>query len=622
MVYLLQHAFALLVLAAFLVLPGLVLERSLVRGMRLGPLRPLARIVLGLGFWIACTFLLAAFGGLRPPVLWTVICLVVVSSLAVWRPSGRITRAALPRAATALWMAALGGLLAPLFLLALTPTVSWDAGAYHLTLPRLFLDHGGFREVPLNVYSYWPLNVQLLYSLALGTLDHVLAKLLHFAFGVATLFALVLGCRAFHRPASGPLAAIFLLANGVVAFELRVAYVDLAHAFFLLAGVLFMLQALEREPRALWLSGLCCGLAAGVKVTGIAGAAVVGALYLPRLAGALRRGDSAAVWRRLRLFLVRFAAPVFGLWAPWVARTWALTGNPVYPFLHRWLGGPDWSPALGARLQAWQSSIGMGREPLDYLLLPVRVILAGGRGYERFDGELGAFWIVLLPVALWAAWRCALVRRCLAVAGLYFAFWAATSQQMRFLVPALPILAIAAAVGLVELFDRLPAQRWRRGARGLAFAAAAAFLITGQGRMLAAGYRTLGVYLRAGGDLLATGRPDVWSFVEEELPADARLLLLNTNQGFHCRREYLADSFFEASQIAEWLAPAADVAEVRGLLQERGISHVLLDNRPRATVYPAALEQLLRDPDEAIPVYLWKGNRYSVFELGGRTVEP
>ena len=40
----------------------------------------------------------------------------------------------------------------------------------------------------------------------------------------------------------------------------------------------------------------------------------------------------------------------------------------------------------------------MGRDAVDYLLLPWRVILEGGRGYDHFDGELGAFWIVVLPV--------------------------------------------------------------------------------------------------------------------------------------------------------------------------------------------------------------------------------
>ena len=32
-------------------------------------------------------------------------------------------------------------------------------------------------------------------------------------------------------------------------------------------------------------------------------------------------------------------------------------------------------------------------------------------------------------------------------------------------------------------------------------------------------------------------------------PADAKLMLLNTNHGFFCHRDFVADSFFEASQI-------------------------------------------------------------------------
>ncbi len=611
MVYLLQHAGALLFLAAVLVLPGVPLERWLAGSIRLGPLRPLARVVLGLGCWIVCLFLLAVCGGLRPPVLWALAGLVAAGGLVAWIRAGVSLRPASPPVIVALVAAAFAALLAPLALLALTPTVSWDAAAYHLTLPRLYLEHGGFREVPLNVYSYWPQGVQLLYSLALAIQDHVLAKLLHFAFGIATLYALAAGCRAFHRPASGALAAILFLANGVVAFELRVAYVDLAHAFFLLAGLLFMLQALERDPRALWLSGFCCGLVAGVKVTGIAGAAMVGALYLPRLAGALGRREPAEI----RRFLTRFAAPILALWAPWILRTWALAGNPAYPFLHSWLGGPDWSPELGEKLQAWQSSIGMGREPLDYLLLPARAILAGGQGYERFDGELGTLWIAFVPLALLGAWRSSLVRRCLAVTGLSFVFWAASSQQMRFLIPALPPLAIAAAVALVELSGRLLTERRRRGVVALAFAAAAAFLVAGEGRVLAAGYRTLGVYLRAEGDLLASARHPVWDFVEGDLPPDARLLLLNTNQGFHCGREYLADSFFEASQIADWLTAAAGALELRTMLRERGVSHVLLEHRPRGAVYPPLLEQLLRDPSMAVPVFRSNDGRYTVFEL-------
>ncbi len=620
MVYILYHVLALGLLSTACWALGSVLVRRLPGRRALGELEPLAMICLGLAGWTLATFLLSALGLMRPGVVRALLAVLLAGVLAArlragWRPAPRPW---LPAGGSLVFSAILSALLAPFLLLALTPTVSWDASAYHLRLPRLFLEAGGFRPVAFSVYSNWPLGVELLFTAAMAAADYVVAKLVHFGFGVLTLYAMYAGCRTFHRPASGRLAILFFLANGVVAYELRVAYVDLAHAFYFTAAVLFMLRALaapEQAKTALWLSGLCAGLTAGVKVTGIAGAAIIGALYLPRLAGAWRDGR---LWPVFGRFVTGFGLPVAVLWAPWLIKTAWYTGNPAYPFFHRWLGGPDWSQALTGQFQAWQSSIGMGREPLDYLLLPLRVILAGGEGYDRFDGEIGVFWIVLVPLALWQAWQARsspLLRRCLAAAGLAFAVWALSSQQMRFLIPALPLLAIAGAVSVVELLDRLPRARQRRAGRLLASAAMVAFLVSTQGRVLTAGWRTLGVYLSVPGDLKSTAVHPVYTWTNSHLPADAKLLFLNTNQGFFCQREVLADSFFEASQIADWLAPASDVAALRELLSDRGVTHVLVENRPQGIAYPAALGQMLNDPAEVTPLYRSEDGRFSVLEL-------
>ncbi len=615
--YILYHVLAFGLLSAACWAAGSLLARRLPNRHTLGGLEPLATICLGLAGCTLATFLLSALGLMRPAVVRTLLALLLIGALAVglrdgWRPAPRRW---LPAGGPIAFSALLTALLAPFLLLALTPTVSWDASAYHLRLPELFLAAGGFRPVPFSVYSHWPLGVELLFTAAMALADYVVAKLVHFGFGVLTLYAIYAGCRTFHRPASGRLAILLFLANGVVAYELRVAYVDLAHAFYFTAAVLFMLRALaapEQARTSLWLSGLCAGLTAGVKVTGIAGAAIVGALYVPRLTRALRDGRLRPVLGR---FVASFGLPVAVLWAPWLIKAAWYTGNPAYPFFHRWLGGPDWSQALTGQFQTWQSSIGMGRELLDYLLLPVRVILAGGEGYGRFDGEIGAFWIVLVPLALWQARSSALVRRCLAGAGLTFAVWALSSQQMRFLIPALPLLAIAGAVSVVELLGRLPGARRRRAGRVLAIAAMVAFLVSTQARVLAAGFRTLGVYLSVPGDLKSTAVHPVYTWVNTRLPPDAKLLFLNTNQSFFCQREVIADSFFEASQIADWLAPAGDVAELRALLSARGVTHVLVENRPRGIAYPPALQQMLNDQTRVTPLYRSEDGRFSVLEL-------
>ena len=92
--------------------------------------------------------------------------------------------------------------------------------------------------------------------------------------------------------------------------------------------------------------------------------------------------------------------------------------------------------------------------------------------------------------------------------------------------------------------------------------------------------------------------PPYLRFVNDHLSSDARILMLNTNLGFFCDREYLADSFFEASQIAAWLAGADTAEEVYRRLRGRGITHVVLDYRqaPRRRIDPpAVLGQMLKE---------------------------
>jgi hypothetical protein len=74
-----------------------------------------------------------------------------------------------PAPAPAEWvgLAVLAAVAVPMLFLALYPSVSWDADTYHLGVPRLWLDHGGFRQIPFNVYSNWPLSTELLFSMAL-----------------------------------------------------------------------------------------------------------------------------------------------------------------------------------------------------------------------------------------------------------------------------------------------------------------------------------------------------------------------------------------------------------------------------------------------------------------------
>lgn len=617
MAYVGGYAFSTVALVLLLLTTGAAVDRP---SSRLGAppeLRAAVPLVLGLGTWMGILFVLAALGQLR--TLPMVVAAVALAGLG----AARLLRRGLPRLPrirlrdpfTALLGLGIAVVLGALFVQVLRPIVAWDADVYHLTVPRLWLEHGGFVRIPFNVYSNWPMNLELLFALAMTLHDYVLAKALHFVIGVALLLVVAFTVARRTTPLWGAIAAALLLVNPVLLYEIRVAYVDIAYALFLFVALLAVDRALDEprdETRWMLVAGISAGIMAGVKVSGFLGVLCLAALVaVSRLTGSpsQRLADRSRLMARPLLLL---AGPALLLLLPWLAKSLWLTGNPVYPFLYEVFDGPEWSSELGRTHAAWQRSIGMGREPFDYLLLPVRAVLLGGEGYDRFDGRLHPLWIVLIPVALLGMRTDALSKRALGVAGLYFALWAATSQQMRFLIPVLPLLSSACALSAAGLARRhLP----RPGlvARILALAL---LLFVGQAsaHYLQQAPRLAAALWSRGHELRAFATDEVFGFINRELPPDAKLLFLNVNRGFFSEREFIADSFFEASQIAAWLGEAADREGVLRALREHGITHVLVERRRHGPVFPEALVSILEDPENPW-IYRSRDGRFTVVEL-------
>lgn len=575
----------------------------------------LTQVVVGISLWTAAIFVLSALA------VWNDASLksLLIGAVAFWiwvrpRDSGRAR--APSRSLADPHLRALRGTLfvslVALWLHALAPGISWDASAYHLTVPRLYNEAGGFRAVTMNVYSNWPIGTELLFSAAMLGKDYLLAKLVHFGFGALTLGAIALACRTYRTETSAVGCALWL-ASPVVLFEFPIAYIDLAQAFFLTAAVLFMLRAKARpheaEP-ALFLSGLCCAGVVGCKISGVAAAGAVGALYLPELVRSIRMGDARASFAR---FGRRFALPVVALSAPWLMKAAWYTGNPIYPFLFDSFGGPDWNTILAARFAAWQQEIGMGRELLDYVLLPVRVMFHTGSGAGAFGAEIGRHWLAVVPFSIVFGLRSRVVRGCLSVSGLFFVFWSLSAQNARFLIPILPLLAIAGAVTLAETLERFAGSASRQSVRKGVLAVCTATLLWIHIDSWIGGFKFAVLFQMRLPELEQAAVDPVYDFIDRELPSDARLLMLNTNQGFHCRREFLADSFFEASQITTWLGSRSSRDEVLTRLRTRGISHVLRFDRNWGLEYPLALLELL--DDERVMKRVYHQGSFEVFTL-------
>ena len=71
-------------------------------------------------------------------------------------------------------------------ILAWVPPVSRDALNHHLAIPKLYLEEGRIFELPDRVFSYYPMNLDLLYMLPLHLGNDIMAKYVHFLFALLT----------------------------------------------------------------------------------------------------------------------------------------------------------------------------------------------------------------------------------------------------------------------------------------------------------------------------------------------------------------------------------------------------------------------------------------------------
>lgn len=356
------------------------------------------------------------------------------------------------------FVAALGLALLFAFIGAVTPSdmSDWDSLAYHLALPKLWIDAGQITPVSFIHHSNFPLAIDLLYAWGLSWGGESGAK----AFSVA-LFALgllAIGGLARGRwgRRAGWWATLCFAGIPTVLWESGTAYIDVGHGLYAGLGLWFVAQWLEApENRAsLVLAGLGLGLAMGSKYTGLQTLAVglavlgIGSLVL----GRVREGAKA--FALVGVLAVAIAAP-------WYAKNVAWTGNPVYPFFFERLGGRNWSQPQADVYRDEQQSFGVGRTAAGRDLSAfgeavVGLAVAPAPFINRGQYPLGTLGVGVLAAGF--VWAFAGLRRgrrleaaVLASVLLSLVLWFALSQQSRYIVTLAVPLAVLAGGAAVRL---------------------------------------------------------------------------------------------------------------------------------------------------------------------------
>lgn len=351
------------------------------------------------------------------------------------------------------------GLFALVGVLAPSDALDWDSLAYHLAVPKLWMQAGQIHYIPYIHQSNFPYTVEDLYVWGMTWGGQSGAKaftLCFFLFGVITLFG-------FARSRFGERAAwwssLAYSTVPVIMWESGTGYIDVPNGIFGGLGIAFAARFIADPARrsSLALSAICLGFAVGTKYTGLQAVASVGLVLL--IAFAVRKQAAEGLKSAV---LVGLAALAIG--GGWYVKTFAMTGNPVFPFFFEHFGGRNWDQRRADIYRKEQQTFGAGTLETRHSLTQVGNAILGlayqpGRYVNPAEDKglgtpLGAVGVVvILSGMLWclSGKRSLFESSVLAVVGISLVMWFFLSEQSRYVVPLCLPLALLAGGGIERL---------------------------------------------------------------------------------------------------------------------------------------------------------------------------
>jgi hypothetical protein len=258
--------------------------------------------------------------------------------------------------------AILAALCAVVPVLAPSDSLDWDTLAYHLAVPKMWIQDGHMHYISFIHQSNFPLTVDGLYIWGLDWGGEAGAKAFSLCFAIYGAFALFGFGRARYGENGGWWSLLAYVAVPMVAWEAGTGYVDVSNGLFVGLGILFAASYAARpeDRRPMWLAAIFLGFAAGSKYTGLQTIAAVSAVLIGLRVLAPRFRPHVAQLPSIRgVALVALIA--FGISSPWYLRNIVNTGNPVFPFFYSIFKGKNWDTFSDKIYKDQQQTFGAGR---------------------------------------------------------------------------------------------------------------------------------------------------------------------------------------------------------------------------------------------------------------------
>lgn len=476
------------------------------------------------------------------------------------------------------------------FIASIAPPTAKDTLLYHFSVPKQFIAQGSSAFIEGNIASYLALGteMQIVWAMLLGgfngerTAEAAAGAVIWLFFPL--LLAAVFGfTRELNVSRRWSLIAVLMVAAVPTAYHVASsAYVDLALALFILLATYSLTRWWKTGDKS-WLlpMAIFLGAALASKLTTLFVFAAFALVILFRV----RNAQSNEPDKLGKIAGFGFGALVLAgvIASPWYLRTWVETGSPIFPFyMNIWPGdAPGWDVERSNLFQMMNSQYGgYAKTPLDYLLAMWNIsVTAQPEIATHFDGVLGIAFLVGLPLLIYGLWKLELaaeVKICAGVALVMFLFWLFSSQQLRYLLPIIPLLAISIAAAGQLLAKKIKGSGTLLEL-SLAGTSAAALLVT-----LAWFAQKAPLRVVLGGespDQYLTRNIDYYPYYQwlntDSKPEEKVWLINMRRDSYHLDRPYFSDYLFEDMTLRKWVWESASAQELRDKAKQSGLNYIL-----------------------------------------------
>lgn len=466
------------------------------------------------------------------------------------------------------------------FIISFAPPYNFDTLAYHLAVPKIYLDNHKIVYIPSILFSNLPALIDYIYMGGLLLYKDILSNLFAYTLNITLVLAIYSFCNRLFNYKIGIISALIFYSSPLIIPASSITYSDIPLALFSFLSIYsLILYFIYKENKFIILTSIFVGLTASSKIFGAVPATIISLFLVYSIfsnANINGRINCKTAFKNMMLFFL-IASIIF---MPWIIKTYYYTENPIWPFLHNIFNGKNWDEEHASNLKLntaeykpeYASFIEYIKIPLSLSIQSLRE--GSGDAPIRDPGGLGPFLIAILPLYFFISKKNKHINFLITILLIAIVTWLTMDYYLRHLTYALPLLSTISAYVIFYLFKH---ERLSSILKILLLFTFTFGLLILVGSSIKKFPVAIGLEEKEEFLLRVVGP---WyedsEFINLNLPNDSRILLFRDNRGYYIDREYVwGDPLWQAYIDYSKFKNTGDLYKE---LKKLKITHIMVNN--------------------------------------------